>query len=312
MTEPLDIISIGHIIREYIIFPDRESEEVLGSPAAYSSVTMARVGARVGVVTRIGPDMPQHLLQPFRDAGVNLEGLNIIEGEPTTATRLVYNEAGDKSIEYPAKANPIRLEDMPEHYQDAKMFNICTMDHDVEPDQIGAFAGLGQEMAIDLGGYGGAHGKLVERSPGIPDELPGIVKHFNLVKASDEDCRRINADPETGDEWIGEQVLEWGADVFVATRGARGALIMTRDGRWKIPPFRGKAIDPTGGGDTFFSGFLVAWQRTRDPEYAGRYGAATALCLIEKSGGVVAERMPTHEMVEACMKRPTVDIDWKY
>ena len=58
MSEILDIVSIGHIVREYIVFPDRKTEEVLGSPAAYSSVALARLGERVGVVTRIGADMP--------------------------------------------------------------------------------------------------------------------------------------------------------------------------------------------------------------------------------------------------------------
>ncbi len=309
MTEPLDCISIGHIIREFIVFTDRESEEVLGSPAAYSSVTMARLGVRAGILTRIGPDMPNHLLRPFRDAGVDLGGLKIVKDEPTTATRLIYDETGDKSIEYPSKATPIRAEDMPVHYRTAKMFNICTMDHDVELDQIGIFAGMGPEMAIDLGGYGGAHGIRVEHAPGIPDELPEIVKYFTLVKASDEDCRRINCDPETSDEWIGDQVLDWGAEVFVATRGAKGAFVMTKEGRWEIPPFKGNAIDPTGGGDTFFGGFLVAWQHTRDPVYSGRYGAATALCLIEKTGGVVADRMPTAALVDACLKRPTIDLN---
>ena len=182
------------------------------------------------------------------------------------------------------------------------------MDHDVPVDQIAAIAGLGQQMGIDLGGYGGAHCIPVERPPGVPDEVPEICKHMHIVKASDEDCRKIMADSDTDDEELGRQILGWGADIFVATRGSRGALVLTKSDRWEIPPYQGNAIDPTGGGDTFMAGYLVAYLRTGDPEFAGRFGAATALCAIEKTGGVTAERMPTTEMVEECMKRPTMPL----
>ena len=127
-----EIVAMGHIVREHIVFPDRQSEEVLGSPGAYSSVAMARLGGRVGLVTRIGTDMPDRLLKAFRESGVDLEGLKVVPGEPTTATRLVYDKQGNKAIEYPAKARALTLEDIPESYRAAKLFNVCTMDHDVE------------------------------------------------------------------------------------------------------------------------------------------------------------------------------------
>lgn len=305
MNDALDLIAMGHVIKELIVFPDRESDLVLGSPAAYSSLAMARLGARVGLVTRIGPDMPDHLLRPFHEAGVDRRGLRVVEGETTTATRLVYDASGNKTIEYPAKASPLRLEDIPEAYRAAPLFYICAMDHDVPMAEIKRIAAWGREMAVDLGGYGGAHVKPAKRAPGIPDELPELVSHFHLVKASDEDCRRLTADPDCEDEALGRRILGWGARVFVATRGGRGALILTKERRWEIPPFQGNVIDPTGGGDAFMAGFLVAWQRTRDLEYAGRHGGATALCVIEQTGGARAERMPTALMVETCLRRPT-------
>jgi len=307
-VETLDLTTIGHIVQERVIFPDRESDLVLGSPPAYTGVTAARLGAKVGIVTRIGTDMPGRLLQPFSDAGCDTRGIHQLDGETTTTTRLVYSEGGDKNIEFPAKASPIRLGDLPEDFRSARLHYIATMDHDVPVEEIAAIASLGKEMAIDLGGYGGAHCIPVERPPGVPDEVPEICKHMHIVKASDEDCRKIMADPETDDEELGRRILDWGARIFVATRGSEGALVLTRENRWVIPPYQGNAIDPTGGGDTFMAGYLVAYLRTGDPEFAGRFGAATALCAIEKTGGVTAARMPTTEMVEECMKRPTLNV----
>lgn len=302
-----EIVSIGHVVRECIFFPDRQSEEVLGSPAAYSSVAIARLGGRVGLVSRIGRDMPERLLEPFKEVGVDLAGLRI-EAEMTTSTRVIYDTVGNKRIEYPAKASPLTLEDIPETYWKAGILNFCTMDHDVELPEIERIAARTDRlMAVDLGGYGGAHAKPIERPRGVPAELSKLVGCFDLVKASDEDCRRLMADRNTDDERFGRLVLDWGAKVFVATRGERGAFIMTPERDYFIPPYQGRVLDPTGGGDAFFGGFLLAYLRTGNVEYAGRFGAATALCIIEGTGGVLAGRMPTCEMVSECMKRPVAN-----
>ena len=51
-----EIIVVGHILNEKIVFPDRVIAPVLGSPAAYSSVCLASLGVKVGVVSKIGSE----------------------------------------------------------------------------------------------------------------------------------------------------------------------------------------------------------------------------------------------------------------
>ena len=60
-----DIVIMGHFVKEMIHFPDRILGPVLGSPVAYSSVVAGKLGAKVGVVTRAGKDMPDYLLSPI-------------------------------------------------------------------------------------------------------------------------------------------------------------------------------------------------------------------------------------------------------
>ena len=80
--------------------------------------------------------------------------------------------------------------------------------------------------------------------------------------------------------------------------------MLTARERFVIPPFEGPVVDSTGGGDAFWGAYLLAYLRTGDPEYAGHFGAATALLMIGKTGGAWAGRMPTREMVDECMQRP--------
>lgn len=57
-----DLVVIGHLLKEYIQFPDRKIGPVLGSPCAYTPVAAARLGVKTGIVTKIGEDMPKDLL----------------------------------------------------------------------------------------------------------------------------------------------------------------------------------------------------------------------------------------------------------
>ncbi|MDD3818580.1 MAG: hypothetical protein PHG41_01915, partial [Actinomycetota bacterium] len=73
----VDIVILGHILKEKIIFPDREIYPVLGSPVAYSSVCLASLGVDVGIVTKIGKNFPEELLKVFNETKVNIEGIKI-------------------------------------------------------------------------------------------------------------------------------------------------------------------------------------------------------------------------------------------
>ena len=46
------------------------------------------------------------------------------------------------------------------------------------------------------------------------------------------------------------------------------------------------------------AGFLSEYLRSGDPLKAAQWGCATAIWVIQRSGGVRLERMPTHRQVE--------------
>ena len=68
-------------------------------------------------------------------------------------------------------------------------------------------------------------------------------------------------------------------------------------------PLPCKAIDSTGGGDTFMAGFLSEYLRSADPVRSGQWGGATAACVIERTGGVSAARMPAFEEIKKRLER---------
>ena len=189
-----DLVLLGHIVKEMIYFPDRTLGPVLGSPVAYGSVVAGRLGESVGIVTIAGTDMPAELLQPFRDANVDTRGLQTRRGNWATASELIYDEAGHKQIRYPQKAPPISFADVPRAYWAAKVFYVATMDWDVPLETIRRLSSIKQGLlAIDLGGYGGAHSRQhpSEAEQRAPVALRELISCFDVVRASVEDCAHL-------------------------------------------------------------------------------------------------------------------------
>lgn len=299
-----DIVLVGHIVKEMIYFPDRTLGPVLGSPVAYGSVVAGRLGEKVGIVTAIGTDMPDELLQPLRDAGVDMSGLLVKPGNWTTASELIYYESGNKKIRYPQKAPSIRFEDIPLAYHGARVIYVATMDWDVPLDTIQQLRSLNATLAIDLGGYGGAHSrehpsKIEQQNPA---QLRELVGYFDVVRASVEDCTHLlGADrvaTEAGEEGAVQLFLNWGAEVALLTLGERGCVVGTQGDIIRVPAQQGDVIDTTGAGDAFSTAFLVGYMHTGDVEWSARFGAATVIYIVERTGGVLASRMPTRDEVD--------------
>ncbi len=101
------------------------------------------------------------------------------------------------------------------------------------------------------------------------------------------------------DKAVVPYLLEAGAEVAIITRGAEGSLVFTSTSKYVIPALSGQVLDVTGGGDSFMAGFLVEWMRSGDAWKAEVLGAAVAVCVIEKTGGVERNRMPAESAVRA-------------
>jgi len=300
-----DIVLIGHIVKEMIYFPDRILGPVLGSPVSYGSIMAGRLGEKVGIVSIIGTDMPPDLLKVLHDANVDTEGLHIRDGNYTTTTELIYYRSGNKEIRYPQKAPPIGYDEIPVRYRQARVFSVVTMDHDVLLETIQSLRSLPGLLAIDLGGYGGAHSR---EHPGQFEQasrrhLGELLRHFDIVRASIEDCNLLFGPAllknESGEAEVVQCFLGWGAKVGLLTLGERGCVLGAAGQVHRIPAQVGQVVDTTGAGDSFFSAFLASYIHSEDAVASARFAAAAVMKVIERTGGAHLERMPTRSDVLA-------------
>lgn len=289
-----EIVTVGHVVNETIQFTDRTVGPVLGGPASYTSVAAGRLGRHVGLVTVVGADLPNGLLEPIQAAGVDMQGVRH-RGRQTTASLLLYDEKGNKEIRYPQKAGAIRYRDFPVSYRQAAALHIGAMDRDVTEACLSSVAELQSLRSIDLGGFGGVHSRAhpTEREWADPVRLARLVAKFNIVRASEEDVRHLlGVGPERARE-VATLFTEWGAEVGIVSLGSQGAIVAYRGGSYDIPAVPARVVDCTGAGDCFSMGFLAEYLSSRDPLRAGQFAAAVAAHVIEGSGGVRVARFPT-------------------
>jgi len=299
---PLDIVMASHIVREMICFPEREIGPVLGGPTAYCAVIAAKLGARVGIVTPVGDDMPEALLAPFAEVGVDTRGLYRV-GPHSTNSLLLYDARGDKQILYPQRAPAIRLADFPPAYLEARAMHIAPMDYDVDVETLRALRTHVALLSGDLGGYGGAHSSTHPdpREQRDPKALRALVGLFDIVRASLEDCRHLLGEIRDAPDTLPGRFVDWGAKIGIVTLGDQGAAVATRESTFTVPALPGKVVDTTGAGDSFSAGFLVEYLRCGDALRAAWFAIAVARHVIGGTGGVVARRMPTRSDIEALL-----------
>ena len=297
----LDLVTVGHVLCETIVFADgRRDGPVLGSPAAYSATVAARLGVRTGIVTKVGEDAPSGLLQPLKDADVDLRGIDF-GSAVTTTNQLIYSPDGTKELKYLKQAGAITPGDIPHEFRQAPAFHICPLDYEVPLDTVLWIRKLDRITSVDLGGYGGAHvcrATAAQKKFSLND-LRTLISCFDIVKASDEDARLVFADDRLREEEVAQRFVDWGARIGIVTMGSRGSLVFTREERYCVPPIAGHVIDVTGGGDSYIAGFLAEYLRTINPWQSSIFASAVALCVIEKTGGVSASRMPSDEEARA-------------
>ena len=138
---------------------------------------------------------------------------------------------------------------------------------------------------------------FVTDEPVYRARIDRMIRRADIVKLSDEDLAWL--DP--GDSPLVDKMralLDLGPQIILTTRGADGALAVTRSGlEIEVTARRVDVVDTVGAGDTFNAGFLArlhdtgVLDKTRLPTLDAKtlraaleYGVATAAIVVTRAG----------------------------
>jgi sugar/nucleoside kinase (ribokinase family) len=281
-----EYLVVGHICAD--LLPDGTS--VLGGTALYSALTAARLGWRVGVLTRgrygttVG-GVPVPSLDQFGDE------ISIVIQDAESPTMFVNEyQAGRRAQQMPKWAGEIDLRGLPPHWRNAKIIHLGPIAQEIDPRQTGGLTpgflgvtpqGWMRNWPRETGGRVSLHGLR------LPGELLGRI---DAIVVSDEEISMVREEVER----VG------GRRLGVITMGEDGSRIIFGGKTSDLPGYRVPTVDLTGAGDVFAAAFFIrATDRTASAITAGRFANAVAALSLR---GVGTDGVPTKKEVEAFLK----------
>lgn len=220
----LDLVVIGHVSIDTLIFPDGRRVTMPGGAAAGVATSAALAGAKVGLVTKIGTDFPKEWLQALSSV-LDISGVQILPGK-TIHIQMIYHEDG--SVDAPVEmgvAQKMGEIPIPEEYLDAKVFHISPIPPEEQLKLLNRLKG--KRVTVDF------NPTYKEEYIKRRDLLREIVSRVEIVFPNEREALMITGAEDVKDA---ARILHgWGAKLVVITRGEKGVLVYDGSFRSSLP-----------------------------------------------------------------------------
>jgi sugar/nucleoside kinase (ribokinase family) len=149
----------------------------------------------------------------------------------------------------------------------------------------------GALISLDLASF-----TVIEESRDLLDRI--VKEYVDIVVANEDEARAFTG---LTDERQSLAVLAQKADIAVVKLGERGSVISHQGRMMRIDPLgSGRAVDTTGAGDLWASGFLYGLVNGYPLERCGRLGSACGYEVCQVIGAAIPEEgwRRIREMIE--------------
>jgi fructokinase len=267
-TRDLDVLSFGEALVDF--FPERAGLPLaecdvfhrhLGGAPCNVAVGLARLGARVGLMTLVGPDAFGTFVRDRLAAeGIDVRGVGVHRTAKTGVTFVSVGAHGERSFlffRHPSADQMIAEHDVDEAViARAHVLHVGSSTMAREPSRAATLKAI--EVArragclISTDPNWRAH--LWENPAVAAPMLQRLVEQCDVVKISDDELAPLTgvSDPEAG----AKKLRALGCPLVVVTLGARGCYVESAAGSDWLPGEHVEVVDTTGAGDGFVAGML--------------------------------------------------------
>ena len=118
---------------------------------------------------------------------------------------------------------------------------------------------------------------VLNPAPAPREPLPReLLEAVDVIVQNEREAEALGASPI--------ELLELGPRAAIVTLGARGCVVVSRDGEEEIPAVPVRAVDTTAAGDAFCGGLAHALGRGNDLSAAARFATRVAALAVTKRG----------------------------
>jgi sugar/nucleoside kinase (ribokinase family) len=254
----LSILVVGSVGLDNVQTPFGTRIRTLGGACSYFAAAASLYDC-VRMVAVVGRDFPQEHLAFFESRGIDLRGLQIIEGQTffwagRYSANLDDAETLDTQLNVFADFHPI----IPPDLCSAEYVFLANIDPDLQIEVLDQITAP-RVVALDSMNF------WVNTKR---DALTRALSRVDIVLLNETEVRLYTIERNL---FAGARhILALGPKALIIKRGEHGALLITRgdglrENLFVVPAYPvDSVVDPTGAGDTFAAGFMGYLAKTRD------------------------------------------------
>jgi sugar/nucleoside kinase (ribokinase family) len=277
----MSLLTIGTVAFDSLETPFGKADKIIGGSASYIATSASYFVDYSNIVAVIGDDFPAESLAKFRDKNIDLQGLQIKEGEKSFFWAGKYHndmntrDTLDTQLNVLADFDPV----IPEAYQDCQFLMLGNLSPQVQMKVIERLNNRPMLVVLDTMNF------WMDNSM---DELLEVLGKIDVLSINDEEARQLSG--EYSLTKAARKILSMGPKYLIIKKGEHGALLFNKEEAFFAPALPLEDVfDPTGAGDTFAGGFIGYLARTQDISFANMkraviYGSAMASFCVEKFG----------------------------
>ena len=261
-----------------------------GGKGANQAVAIARLGAPVVMIGRVGSDgFGSELIATAAKDGVDTRGI-AVDSEAATGVALITVEAsGQNTIIVVSGAN---ANITPEHVERQagliQSASLLVMQLESPLDAVMAATRLASQAGVKV---------LLNPAPAqsLPTEL---LRNVELLAPNQTELSLLVEAGNVAE--AAQKLIEMGVGVMVVTLGNEGSYILSPDMEIHLPAFPVSAIDTVAAGDAFIGAFAVAIAEGKPLREAARWGNAAGAIAVTRLGAQPS--LPRREEVLALLE----------
>lgn len=277
----MSLLTVGTVAFDSIETPFGKADRIVGGAATFIGLSASYFVDKVNVVSVVGDDFPKEVLQDMEQRGINLEGLQVKEGEKSFFWAGKYHnnmnsrDTLDTQLNVLADFDPV----LPAAYKSPEFLMLGNLTPAVQMRVLEQLESKPKLTVMDTMNFW---------MDIAWDELLEVIKKVDVLMINDEEARQLSKEYSLVS--AAKKILTMGPEYLVIKKGEHGALLFHGDQIFSAPALPLEMVyDPTGAGDTFAGGFTGYLAQCGDVDFekmksAIIYGSAMASFTVEKFG----------------------------
>ncbi|HLP56916.1 MAG TPA: PfkB family carbohydrate kinase [Fluviicola sp.] len=291
----MSLLTVGSVAFDAIETPFGKTDKIIGGAGTFIALSASNYVSDQRIVSVVGEDFPQSMLDLLQAKGVNLDGLQIKQGEKTFFWSGRYHNDMNSRDTLITELNVLEHFDpiIPAAYQGVDYLMLGNLSPQVQRQVIERLNERPKLVAMDTMNFW---------MDIAMDDLKQTLALVDVLFVNDEEARQLSG--EYSLVKAAKAIRAMGPHTLVIKKGEHGALLFQNDKVFFAPALPLEEVfDPTGAGDTFAGGFMGYIAATGDTSFNNMKraiinGSALASFCVEKFG---TERLLdlTKEEIEA-------------